>query len=406
MCGICGIINYKESLTEPVLRKMNEAIVHRGPDDEGFFIDGQFGLAMRRLSIIDLETGHQPITSFDKRYVIVYNGELYNYRDLRDQHLKDYSFKTKSDTEVILNLYHKFGKECLPLLNGMFAFAIYDTTTSELFIVRDRLGIKPLYYYQDENYFLFSSEAKSFYKIKNIDLEINFKMIHEFMTFGFIPQPHSIFKKIKKLSPGHFLTIKGNNLSIQPYWDIHPEEIEHIEYSRAIDELTDLMSACVKDQMVSDVPIGAFLSGGIDSSVITWEMNQLVNPVNTFTIGFEEATNQQDVILSRKLSKDLSTNHIETILKTDVISDLNSLISKMDEPFAISSILPLFLNSEIAKEHVKVVLTGDGADELFGGYTAINLENILIFLLNCLFFHGKAFQRSGRYSPILAAMKK
>jgi asparagine synthase (glutamine-hydrolysing) len=213
MCGICGIINNDGSIAiNKALKSMNDAIVHRGPDDEGFFIDHNAGLAMRRLSIIDLNTGHQPMFSYDERYVIVYNGELYNFRELQINHLREYRFKTKSDTEVILNLYHKYGVDCLKYLNGMFAIAIYDKEKKELFIARDRLGIKPLFYYKDERMFLFSSEAKSFFGIKNMDLSLDLTVLNDYLTFGFIPQPFSIFKKVKKLSPGHYLKTNGVDL--------------------------------------------------------------------------------------------------------------------------------------------------------------------------------------------------
>jgi asparagine synthase (glutamine-hydrolysing) len=368
MCGICGIVHEDPEAVSRYLPVMNAAIAHRGPDDEGYFTEGNTGLAMHRLSIIDLDTGHQPIFSANNRFVIIFNGEIYNYRELKKTYLPEFLFHTKSDTEVVVNLFQKFGARSLDYLRGMFAFAIYDREERSLFIARDRLGIKPLTYYWDGVIFLFSSESKSFAGFREIDLSYDYKRFNDYLVYGYFPHPYTIYKNVRKLSPGHYMVFQDRHLSIQQYWDLDRSSAVNDTYEEAREKVAELMGECVEGHMVSDVPVAAFLSGGIDSSVITWEMSRKQKHTSTFTIGFTEASSTTDLTLSRLVSSMLETSHTETILDVDVMADYRQLISKMDEPFAVTSLLPLHLNSRVAKEHVKVALSGDGADELFGGY--------------------------------------
>jgi asparagine synthase (glutamine-hydrolysing) len=372
MCGICGIITTDPRDLPGTLSIMNNALVHRGPDDEGYYHNDNFGMAMRRLSIIDLKTGHQPMFSTDKRLAIIFNGEIYNFHELREKYLKEYTFVSNSDTEVILYLYHKLGKESLDLLHGIFAFAVYDFNVRELFIARDHIGVKPLYYYSDSHNFLFSSDIISFHKIPFIDLSINHTIIREYLRLGYIPHPVTIFNKIHKLQPGHFAVIKDNAqpeiFQYYKFWErLTPEAFT--DFDDAQEKQRQLIGYSVSEQMISDVPLGAFLSGGIDSSIITWEMATVSKfPVKTFTIGFRGATNNSDLYLSSLLSARLKLDYNERIIEPDLDKVLNEIINSLGEPFAITSAIPIYINSAIAREKVKVVLSGDGADEVFGGY--------------------------------------
>lgn len=372
MCGICGIVTTNQTDIFNTLRTMNKAIIHRGPDDDGYCIADNIGLAMRRLSIIDLETGHQPMFSIDKRLVIIFNGEIYNYKELKERYLKEYIFSTHSDTEVILNLFHKMGKECLDLLNGIFAFAIYDFQKQELFIARDHIGVKPLYYYSDKYIFLFSSDIISFHEIPFIELSINHSAIAEYLRFGYIPHPFTIFSKVHKLRPGHYAIINNKvEISTFQYYKFWQQltPVKFADFNSTKEDLRQLIHNSVEKQMVSDVPLGAFLSGGIDSSIVTTEMASISKePVNTFTIGFHGAGNNMDLVLSSLLSKNLKTNHHERIIVPELNKTLDKIINSLGEPFAITSAIPIYINSSIAREKVKVVLSGDGADEVFGGY--------------------------------------
>lgn len=373
MCGICGLIINNQQSIKTVLNIMNKAIIHRGPDDEGYFEQDRAGLAMRRLSIIDLETGHQPMFSADKRLVIVYNGEIYNFRELKAKFLRDYSFSTSSDTEVVLNLYQKMGAQCLEHLRGIFAFAIYNIVSGQLFIARDQIGVKPLYYYTDDQAFLFSSDLKSFHSIPFLDLSLNSDCHGDYLRFGYIPQPCTIFKKVQSLRPGHYAFIDNRaRISVYRYYNLSERVITTIspDISVCKDKLRNYIHESVIEQLVSDVPLGAFLSGGIDSSIITSEMVSVsTGPVNTFTIGFQGASNNRDIELAAFLSLKLGTNHNERIVEPNIDEILDKIICSMGEPFAISSTIPVYINSLIAREKVKVVLSGDGADEVFGGYS-------------------------------------
>jgi asparagine synthase (glutamine-hydrolysing) len=372
MCGICGIVSDNHNIIGPSLDLMNRAIMHRGPDDEGQYLNNNFGMGMRRLSIIDLETGHQPMFSADKRLVIVFNGEIYNYRDLKQKYLNDYQFASRSDTEVVLYLFHKMGEKCLDLLQGIFAFAIYNSESKELFIARDHMGVKPLCYYSDDHTFLFSSDIISFHEIPFIDLTVNIAIINEYLRYGYVPHPYTIFNKVLKLRAGQFMKINSKaEIIIHQYYKFweNLNSVDNIWHDNTKEKLQKLIFKSVSDQMISDVPLGSFLSGGIDSSIVSVEMaSASKEPVNTFTIGFYGASNRKDLELSSLLSSTLNSNHHERIIEPEMDKVLDYIIESMGEPFAITSTIPVYINSKIAREEVKVVLSGDGADEVFGGY--------------------------------------
>lgn len=347
-------------------------MVRRGPDDAGLYVKNNVGLGHRRLSIIDLEASHQPMSNEDGSIWIVFNGEIYNFMELRDELLKKgHVFKTKGDTEVIIHLYEEYGKECVKKLRGMFAFAILDHRDKSLFLARDRIGKKPLHYYHDGNVFLFGSEIKSiladeyYHKRKEIDLHA----LHSYFSFLCVPDPLSIFKGIKKLLAGHTLTLKNGKAVAEKYWDVNFGGTQVKTEKQYCEELTELLKEAVRIRLISDVPLGAFLSGGIDSSSVVALMSQLVDqPVKTFSIGFPEDRYNESSD-ARIVAEYFKTDHTEFILNPkDIISRLKELILYFDEPFADSSALPTYYVSKLAREKVTVILSGDGGDELFGGY--------------------------------------
>ncbi|RKY77064.1 asparagine synthase (glutamine-hydrolyzing) [candidate division KSB1 bacterium] len=370
MCGICGVIFFdsERQLPRHTLKQMCDTIVHRGPDDEGYYIQGAVGLGMRRLSIIDLDTGSQPIRNEDGQIWIVFNGEIYNYRELRqDLEKKGHRFYTRSDTESIVHAYEEYGDACPAKLNGMFGFAIWDNYHQRLFLARDRLGIKPLYYYLDNEKFAFGSEIKSILQLENLHKSIDFDALNNYLTFEYIPSPRTIFNEIKKLPPGHTLILQQQQIRIQKYWDVQfevqPEQKDHHAAT-----LRELLQDSVRLRLVSDVPLGAFLSGGIDSSSIVGLMAQLMDrPVKTFSIGFEDSS-YNELDYARIVAKKFNTEHTEFIIKPNAVELVEKLITHLDEPFGDFSIFPTYLVSKMAREHVTVALSGDGGDELFAGY--------------------------------------
>lgn len=371
MCGICGIVQRHEAFTirPETLQRMNDVIAHRGPDDEGFFAASKVGLAMRRLSIIDLNTGHQPIHNEDESLQIVFNGEIYNYQELR-QSLEEagHQFYTKSDTEAIVHGYEEYGAEVVHHLRGMFAFAIWDHKTDTLFLARDRPGIKPLHYYLDEEKFLFGSEIKAILQCERVPREINMNALDRFLTYEYVSSPETIFQGIYKLPPGHFLLFRHGELRIEQYWDnlpVTPEKHEEAYYAH---HLAELLEQSVKIRMISDVPLGALLSGGIDSSTVVGFMaKHSSQPVKTFSIGFEDQT-YNELEYARTVSKHFGTKHYEFIIKPDAVDLVEHLVKNLDEPFGDFSIFPTYLVCKMAREHVTVALSGDGGDELFAGY--------------------------------------
>ncbi len=368
MCGICGFYDFEGAYPEEkIIKKMCSVIEHRGPDDEGLFLENGIGLGMRRLSIIDVDGGHQPVHNEDSTIWIVFNGELYNYRELRSSLEKKHRFYTSSDTEVIIHLYEEYGEGFVSKLNGMFGLAIWDSKNNKLLLARDRIGIKPLHYINTNNKLIFGSEIKSILQHPDVKREVNLKAFHYFLSFEYIPAPESIFKGITKLLPGHILVCKEGRTLIRKYWDI---EFSNNGFSEDIicDKIVNVLKKSVDLEMVSDVPLGAFLSGGIDSSAIVAMMSQLSKePVKTFSIGFEDQS-YNELKYARIVADRFSTDHYEEIIKPDAVKLASNIIRYFDEPFADVSAFSTYLVSEMARKHVKVALSGDGGDELFAGY--------------------------------------
>ncbi|MEH1738793.1 asparagine synthase (glutamine-hydrolyzing) [Fusobacterium varium] len=380
MCGICGFISEKEITTEN-LKNMNNTINYRGPDSEGIYFeetDGKkIGLAHKRLAIMDLSPlGHQPMFSEDKNIIVIFNGEIYNFQEIKeDLEKKGYKFRSTSDTEVIVKGYEEYGIEIIEKLNGMFAIALYDKKDKELFLIRDRIGIKPLYFHIDEKDIIFASELKPILEYPYFKREIDKDSLSDFLHHSYISGEKSIFKNTFKLLPGSYLRYKNEKITIENYWSIKKEFLnkkidEKLTEEQWKSKIKDFLEKSIKDRMISDVPLGAFLSGGIDSSLIVSIMQKISSkPIKTFTIGFEEKE-YNEAENAKKIANYLKTDHTEYYMK---IEELKKYIDKLavyyDEPFADSSQLPTMLVSEIAKQKVTVALSGDGGDELFCGYS-------------------------------------
>lgn len=387
MCGIAGFLSSQNVFSIDNLKEMTNILSHRGPDAEGFYYNGFVGLGHRRLSVLDLSSrANQPMYSHNNRYLMVYNGEVYNYKEIaanlkkNSPAWKSQKFNTSSDTEIILEAFSEYGCDFIHQLNGMFAIAIYDTENEELFLFRDRLGIKPLYYYWDEKNIAFASELKSLTSISNIPKKINYVAIRDFLHLGYIPAPSSIYQNINKLEAGSYIKISKSILSKYKYWDIKKKIKDTVEsdLKKSIVQLSDLLITSVQYQLESDVPSGIFLSGGIDSSLIAAHAVLLSSvKVNTFSIGFEE--NKVDESKhARIIANYLKTSHHEFIVShKDALSVIDKALSIYDEPFADSSSIPTLLISELAKKHVTVTLSGEGGDELFMGYGSYMWANRL-----------------------------
>jgi len=370
MCGICGMVYQDQSQTvDPsLLKRMCDVITHRGPDDEGYYVKDYVGLGMRRLSIIDLAKGAQPIYNEDKTIGIVFNGEIYNHQDIRQSLLKKgHKFTTETDTEAILHAYEEWGVDCLLRLNGMFAFAIWDDRKQRLFLARDRIGIKPLYYYHDEKMVVFGSELKSIIQHPSIYREIEPKALDTFLTFEYIPSPFSIFKNIYKCPPGSWMTYQNGEMRLETYWNVEYRKTDDSEQALN-DRLLELLEDAVKIRLMSDVPLGAFLSGGLDSSSIVAMMSRnSSSPVKSFSIGFGDPT-YNELPFARTVAKYFDTEHHEEYITPDVVTLTEQILWMLDEPFGDFSVFPTFLVSEMARKNVTVVLSGDGGDELLAGY--------------------------------------
>lgn len=386
MCGIAGFLSFNGRFDVDQLGKMTSCLAHRGPDASGLFFDGICGLGHRRLSVIDLtENANQPMVSSDERFVISYNGEVYNYQEIGAHLLElglksEFRFKTASDTEVVLESFIRFGIDFIKELNGMFAIAIYDQKENELYLFRDRLGIKPLFYYWDGQHFAFASEIKALRTIGNLDFELNNLAIGDFLHLGFIPAPHTIYKNIYKLQPGSYIRFSRNGLTKLKYWNLR-QKITHdciAEKEEALIKLSDLLTSSVQYQLKSDVPFGVFLSGGIDSSLVTAQaVNLCGKKINTFSIGFEENKFNESEY-AKAVANYLGTNHHEFIVSyKDAISLIDESLAAYDEPNSDSSMIPTMLVSRLARDFVKVTLSGEGGDELFFGYGAYKWANRL-----------------------------
>lgn len=375
MCGIAGFINREvrdSASSENLLDAMCRVITHRGPDEQGMAVEGRAALGMRRLSIIDLKGGQQPIYNSDGSKFIVFNGEIYNYRELREDLIsRGYKFKTNSDTETIIHAYDEFGPDCVKRLRGMFAFAIWDKKDASLFIARDRVGKKPLFYsHKPGGSFVFGSELKVLLTHGEISREIDHAALDSYLTFGYVPEEFCIFKEAKKLLPGHHLLFKNGEVRTAQYWDLDysspPDIRSEDEY---VEVLREKIREAVKVRLISEVPLGAFLSGGVDSSSIVGFMSQILDqPVKTFSIGFNEDS-FNELKYARMAAKHFGTDHHEFTLTPDFVDIIDELVWHFDEPFSDSSALPTYMVSKMARDYVTVVLSGDGGDELFAGYT-------------------------------------
>lgn len=378
MCGICGIISLCDS--RPVslerLKSMTAALAHRGPDDEGYFHSPQAGLGSRRLSIIDLAGGRMPIANEDGSLQIIFNGEIYNFPELRQfTSKKGHSFRTDSDTEVILHLYEEFGANALQYLSGIFAIAIWDLRRRRLFLARDRMGVKPLYYWASDKELMFASELKSLMANQDLSREVDYNSLSEYLSYEYVPTPNTILKDVYRLEPGSYLLFDQKALAVKSYWRLslgksesHPA-VDWRDYVQAADQI---LRQAVKQELVSDVPVGVFLSGGVDSSVIAALMAETYpGTVQSFSIGFNEPSFDESRY-SRLMANRLGTDHNELIVDASMALGLiPSLCDFLDEPFGDSSIIPSYFLSKLTSEKVKVVLAGDGGDELFAGYPTL-----------------------------------
>src|SRR5215472_3763991 len=375
MCGIAGFVLRNGQAQPSAVRAMTDVICHRGPDDEGIYTEGPCGIGMRRLSIIDLSTGHQPISNEDGTIWVVFNGEIYNYQELRqDLIARGHRFSTNSDTETLLHLYEEKGADGLALLRGMFVYCIWDGNRRKLFIARDRFGKKPLYYANTPEGFFFGSELKCL-RVAGVPLELNQEALRLYFQFGYIADPYTPFRGVHKLMPGCWLECSADG-EIKPgrYWRLPPFQ-EHNETGltreQTKEKLRELFDEAVRIRMIADVPLGAFLSGGIDSSLVVASMAlQSSAPVKTFSIGFEEAA-YNELYYARLVAKKYKTEHHDIVVHPDSVDLIQKLVHHYDEPFADSSAIPTYIVSEFAVQHVKVALSGDGGDEFFAGYNVI-----------------------------------
>ncbi len=390
MCGICGVFEYLtgRTVSQKQLQRMNDTLRHRGPDDEGFYIVPGIGLAARRLSIIDVYGGHQPIANEDESCWIVFNGEIYNYQALQKRVIeRGHQLRTRSDTEVILHLYEDYGMDCVHHLDGMFAFAIYDcrdqtmdkgssfrvnrsSSPARLFLARDRLGKKPLYYADVNGCLVFGSELKPLLQDPRISRDLDFEALHHYLSLLMVPAPYSIFKAIRKLPPGHILECDVDGTRVRRYWNYLDHVNDHaISEEEALAQIRHLLFAAVEKRLIAEVPLGAFLSGGLDSSTVVAIMSRFKSePIKTFAIGFEGPATHNELPYARALAEHYRTDHHEYLVKADIVELLPQIVRFADEPFAISSAIPTFLLAHAARQEVAVVLTGDGGDENFGGY--------------------------------------
>jgi len=374
MCGIAGFTDIASAAPARVdgharVKAMCDVMRHRGPDDEGFYVDPGVALGMRRLSIIDLSTGHQPIHNEDRTVWVVFNGEIYNYRELRDElEASDHHFYTASDTETIVHGYEQWGERVFSKLRGMFTVALWDTRTRTLLVGRDRAGIKPLYYAQAGGRLFFGSEAKCVLVNPEVDRDLNVAALDHYLAYQYTPRDQSIFRGIAKLRPGHFLRVRDGRVTTEQYWQLPDSPTFTGDEQDALTELRRVLGAAVRSHMIADVPLGAFLSGGIDSSIVVALMAEASDrPVKTFSIGFEESS-FDELPHARRVAAHLGTDHHEFIVRPDAMGILDRVVWHFDEPFADPSAIPTWYVSEMARRHVTVVLSGDGGDELFGGY--------------------------------------
>src|SRR5260221_619345 len=373
MCGIAGFVNSGLGAEEAgmLLRDMTDIIRHRGPDDDGHWLGDNAGLGMRRLSIIDVQGGQQPITNEDGSVMVVFNGEIYNYQQLRRElEAAGHQFATNSDTETIVHAYEEDGLDFVHRLHGMFAIALWDRLRRRLVLTRDRFGKKPVHYAFDGRRLIFGSEIKSLLLMPGIQRELDPVAVSQYFTYGYIPAPRTAFAGIQKLPAGHTLAFEDGRLQLHQYWqlDFTPRCADDEE--TAVRRVRELLTEAVRMRLISDVPLGAFLSGGVDSSTVVALMSQVATErVKTFSIGFEEQ-DYSEVEYARLVAQRYDTDHHELVVRLDLLDVLPRLVWEFDEPFADASMVPTYYVSKLAHEHVTVALSGDGGDELFGGYTS------------------------------------
>jgi asparagine synthase (glutamine-hydrolysing) len=382
MCGIAGKVAVSRNaaaVDADVVRGMMSLIVHRGPDDDGIYIDRQAVLGHRRLSIIDLNTGKQPISNEDDTVWIVYNGEIYNFPELRKQLLASgHVLKTHTDTEVIVHLYEDYGEQCVTRLRGMFAFALWDTRKKKLVLARDRVGIKPLYYVQTRDSLLFASEIKAFRADPSVQMELNRQAVDTFLTFLYVPGSETLFQNVQKLDPGHYLVMEEGRVEVSRYWDLKftaPESNGH--FRESVEALQEMLKQTVRDHMISDVPVGVLLSGGVDSTaLLSFAVHETQKKVSSFTIGFEGQNFADERPYARLAAETFGTEHHEmTITAKDFLDFLPKYVWHMEEPVCEPPAVALYYVTKLASAHVKVLLSGEGGDEAFAGYQ--NYRNIL-----------------------------
>ena len=371
MCGISGIFSPEKKINSGIIATMTNELNHRGPDEDGYYQNEFYHCGHKRLKIIALDSGQQPMKSNDGRYVLVYNGELYNYKELRSQLEKNkVIFNSESDTEVLLKMYEYYGSRCIKYFNGMFAFAIFDTIDKQLFIARDRVGIKPLYIYNKNGVFLFASELKAILKYSQLDKKLDYNYINEYFTWRHSISDITPFKYVKKFPAGHHAIINVNmDIKLEKYWELDWSSNDLVSESEIIKKMEMELNNSVARRMISDVPVGVFLSGGLDSSSIAYYMSKNSSkPINTFTVGFNEDSKYDETQYGKRVAEHIGSNHHEINVEPSSINILEKIIYHMDEPIGDPAIVPTFLMSEKAKQEVTVILSGEGSDEVNGGY--------------------------------------
>src|SRR5215469_14714797 len=374
MCGICGKLEFDSAaqVAPHLLKQMADAIVHRGPDDDGYYLGGQIGLGFRRVSIIDLSGGHQPLANEDGTVWIVFNGEIYNYQELRALLLaKGHVFKTESDTEVIVHLYEEYGPECVKKLRGMFGFAIWDAKQKRLFLARDRVGIKPLYYYLGGNFISFASEMKAILVDSAVQREIDPAMIDRFLTYYYVPGSPTLLRNFFKLDPGHCMSIQNGKIHAESYWDLEFYPAEDNKSAKDLEmEVIGLLDHTVQLHMISDVPVGFLLSGGLDSTaMLSLASKKTDKPISSYTIGFSHPSVIDERPFARLAARRFGSEHHEiSITAREFASFLPEYVWYMEEPVCELASVALYYVSKLAKQYVKVLISGEGGDEAFAGY--------------------------------------
>jgi len=378
MCGICGIFEFqrRDTIPESLVRRMTDTIIHRGPDDEGIFVDQGLGFGFRRLSIIDLAGGHQPLSNEDGRVWVMLNGEIYNFAELRDDLIsRGHQFRTRSDTETIVHLYEEYGEGCFRRLRGMFAIAIWDSRERKLLLARDRVGKKPLFYAANGQRVLFGSELKALLAGDSLSRTIDQEALADYFSFGYVPAPKTIYRSVRKVLPGHYLVASQKELREVSYWELSFGETENRSEEEWAERLRHQICEATRVRLMSDVPLGAFLSGGVDSSSVVAMMTHLMKrPVTTCSIGFDDKE-YDEAGYARQIADRFKSEHHEETVRPRALEILDKLVWHYDEPFADSSAIPTYYVSKVARQHVTVALGGDGGDESFAGYRRYMLDH-------------------------------